>query len=136
MIETDLLQWLVADPAVSTALGGQKVYFHYAPEDPSITLPWVVFHSRPSGRRQRLSGSFTDLVSEFVFDCEHTLPKAGREMAELVRVRLENYRGDMGTSDDVRVTCSPVWTEDGYSGSYSFRFIATVRYRVVRTTPV
>jgi len=133
VIEKSLLQHLLDDTELTTLLGGNKIYFQRVPT--GTEMPWVVFSVAPGGVRERISLKYIDAQDIISFEIEHPQMVAGREIAEKVLRRVENYRGDLSDDSDIHITCSTIRSLDGAFASYRYLFNAYVRYKEVIQFP-
>lgn len=133
MIERSILNYVLESSAITSALGGNKVYFQRVPG--GTKMPWVCFYVPPGSERYRMTQTYTETMLITYFQIEHSKLVAGKTIAELVHARLENFRGDLDEEDDVHITCSAIRSLDGALDSYRYEFKATVRYRELTQFP-
>lgn len=126
MIETSLLNYMMASSTLTTALGGVKIY---ARVPPNTKMPWVVVRVLSGGTRNRITQKYTGITDTVGIYIDDNLPKRGKDIAVLCLQLLENYRGDMATISDVFVRCSSIGSSDGVDGSYNYSFMAFITYK-------
>jgi hypothetical protein len=132
MIEQAVVVWLNSVAAVTTALGGAKVYYHRAPTN--MKMPWVVI-TNSGGSRDRITQAFTEARDTLTIYVEAENAISGRVIAEKVRQALENYRGDMAPMHDVFIECDSIRDLDGFNTSFRYIIAAYVRYRETTAYP-
>jgi len=138
MIEQALTVYLNTLPAVTTALGGQKVFYTRAPTtqtgDVSVKMPYVVIKNNGGSRKREtlLKMEARDSLTIYV---EHSKQHEGLMIANTIREALENYRGNMAPEADLHITCGSIRDLDGYQGSFRFIVAIYVRYRQTAVFP-
>jgi hypothetical protein len=130
MIELDLLSYLRAHTAL-TALVGDNIFLIQAPTDKK--MPWLVLEIS-SGLRKRITNTYTEetAFARITVDVGPSQTVLGRQIIEAALRAVENYRGLLGASNDVIVSCGAVRSWAGYSEVNRFQFDATIR--LIETT--
>jgi hypothetical protein len=132
MIEQAVVVYLNTVTAVTTSLGGMKIYPHRAPAN--VKMPWCVV-TNSGGSRDRESVFVTEPRDTLTLYVETSDFVSGRNAAETIMLALENYRGDMAPERDIHITCGTVRDLDGFQGSYKFVVPVYVRYRQTTVFP-
>lgn len=135
MIEQAVVEYLNTVTALTTLLGGQKIYYRRVPPSTvPIKMPWVIVTNSggPRNRDTQVSTEGRDTLTIYV---EHNNPITGRAIAEAILRALENYRGDMVPERDVDVRCGSVRDLDGFQGSFKFIVPVYIRYRQTTAFP-
>jgi hypothetical protein len=126
-LESDLINYLWSDSALTTALGGKKVFFNRVPGE--TKMPWVEAQIIWVGFDKRLTQKWSEITDEVVFTVDDNLIARGRTTAGILRDLLNNYRGNMGNTKDAFITCSTIRAFEGFGGSYRYVFNAGIRYK-------
>jgi hypothetical protein len=137
MIEQAIVEYLNTVTALTTLLGGQKIYYRRVPPlsgTATIKMPWVIV-TNSGGRRTRDTQVSTEGRDTLTIYVEHNNPITGRAIAEAVLRALENYRGDMSPERDLDIRCGSVRDLDGFQGSFKFIVTAYIRYRQTTAFP-
>lgn len=126
MIELDLLSYLRAQTTI-TSLVGDNIYLIQAPTDKK--MPWLVLEVS-SGLRKRITNTYTEETSfvRLTVDAGPSQTVLGRQIIEAALRAIENYRGLLGTSNDVNIECGAIRSWAGYSEVNRFQFDATIRF--------
>lgn len=135
MIEQAIVTYLNRTPAVTSVLGGEKVYYGRAPS--TVKMPYVTVRNS-GGMRERITHHYTDTEDTLTIYVDAAADKQfiGRDIAEAVKNALENYRGDMYPEEDLNIRCGSIRDLDGYQSSFRYIVTAYVRYKEVTAFPV
>jgi hypothetical protein len=132
MIEQAIVSYLNNNAAVTTALGGKKVYYRRVP--PTIKMPWVAV-TNSGGMRNRITKTITDTLDTLTIYVEDSNQFRGREIAEAVMRALENYRGDMSPEKDLHIRCGSIRDLDGWQDAFKYIVTAYVLYKETTQFP-
>ena len=138
MIEEAVVVYLNTVTAITTALGGQKVYYNSADPDPAtgkpVKMPYVIV-SNAGGSRKRESVYVTEPRDTLDIDVYSADKIKGKRLADTVLLALENYRGDMPPERDTHFTCGSIRDLTAWQAGYRFNFATYVRYRQATVFP-
>lgn len=93
MIEAAINELLTGDSAI-TALVGDRVYYMRSPQN--AVYPNLTYQRRSTQRNRHLGGPSGLARATFQVDCWASTQKAARQLAELVRLRMDNKTGNYG----------------------------------------
>ena len=132
MIEASFYNYLIADTTITDNV---SVYITQAPVD--AKMPWLVILPTPTeiNRISKSKMEEKDFIRIIVDYPASDTNGAGRFVAERAKVLVENYRGDMGDTKDLFVSCGGVSSFPGMNGSYRYQFDVNTRCITDRLTP-
>lgn len=93
MIEYAINELLTSDAAI-TAMVGDRV-FHMRSKQ-NATYPNITYQRRGTQRNRHLRGPSGIARASFQIDCWASTQKAARQLAEVVRLQIDNYSGNAG----------------------------------------
>lgn len=127
MIEIDTLLYLKSYPSLIALLPATSIYNIQAPST-DVKMPWLVLE-KTSGLRKRITHLKTEETAyiRITVDVGPSAVVKGRNIAEQALIALENYRGNMGDSKDIIVTCGAIRGYAGYSECYRYQFDVTIK---------
>jgi len=134
MIEKDLKLYYEGQSTL-TSLIGNKIYVIQAPQA-SVTMPWLVIENT-SGSRIKIA---QDLMEETAYlrvtvDTGPNQFVSGRNIIETAKNLIENYRGNMGSTNDLHITCGSIRGWAGIGGAYRFQFDIVARFTETYAQP-
>lgn len=132
MIEQAIVSYLNSDTALTTLLGGTKVYYGRA--DEKVKMPFVTVRNS-GGMRERITQTYTDTQDTLTIYIDDAKQFRGRDIAEAVLRALENYRGNMNPELDLHIRCGSIRDLDGFQSTYRFIVTAYVRYKETTRFP-
>lgn len=100
MIETDLVARITSDSAI-TAVIGARVYPWRPPEN--ATKPYITYQCAAEDHNRHLLGPSGLVRAAYQFDCWAVTHLAARTLANLLRLRLDNYTSSTGTHEIQRI---------------------------------
>jgi hypothetical protein len=125
MIEKDLLEYLQSKTSI-TSLIGMKIFIAQAPIN--VKMPYLIIDV-VSGPRERITPTYMEQTAF----CRITVNAGpqdlvlGRSAAEAALRAMENYRGGMGASVDLSITCGTVRDMLGLGGVIRYSFDAVAK---------
>lgn len=133
MILKDVLIYLRNNTALATVMDN-RIYSIQAPS--SVKMPYLIIEPT-SGMRESIVFNVTGGKAWFriTVDVGPTDEVNGYTMIWTALRALENYRGDMGDTKDVVVTCGEPRGWAGIGGAYRYQFEAYFEYTEDRQTP-
>ena len=134
MIEKDVLLHL-QNQAALTALVSNKIYLIQAPQS-GVTMPWLIVENT-SGFRKQISQTKLEETAylRLTVDCGPTQYTTGRDIIEVAKNSIENYRGLLNTANDAHITCGSVRGWAGLGGSYRYQVDVAIQFTEVYTVP-
>jgi len=93
MIETAINEILRTDTAIQ-ALVGTRIYYVRSPQ--SADYPNITFQRRSTQRNRHLGGPSGVSRATFQIDCWATTQKVARQLADFVRLRIDDFGGVAG----------------------------------------
>lgn len=126
MLLQSIVTYLLTVDAVTSLLNTpESIYMVRLPTE--ATMPWIVVDQPTPGQRDRLT-SFHIQPNEVIHViCDADDQFTALEIAQAVLTALDNYRGDMSTSQDVYLRCGGIHFTDGYGGTVG----AVIRVRAL-----
>lgn len=138
MLEKDMLQYLQAQTALTTKLGGvEKIVIAQTPVGSTISLPWLIINVS-AGPRKQISPSKVETNAQvrITIECGANQTVKGREAAELALRAVDHIRGTFGDALDCYITCSGIRSDIGVISVTRYQFDANIRYIEAYTKPV
>jgi hypothetical protein len=134
MISWDIQNYLATCSGLTALLPASKIFTIQAPTD--TELPYLVVELS-EGPREKIGAQLTEgrPYCRVTVDGGPASIKAAGAIAEKARSYLENYRGAMGNSNDVMITCSEVRGWAGTGGAFRYQFSVNARYTEARSVP-
>jgi len=101
------------------------------------TMPYMIVELS-EGPREQIAAETTEETANIriTVDGGPTQMYKARNIAEAARKALENYRGTMGSSNDVVCTCSAVRGWAGTGGCFRNAFTAVIKHIEARNKPL
>ena len=124
MILKDYYDYLIS--SVSTINNG-SIYYIQAPE--GAVMPWIVVEV-PSGIRRKLTYSKMQGRSWLRVTCDvgpNEINTGANAINEIVSL-TENYRGNLGDTKDVHMSCSEPRSWPGTGGAYRYQVDIEIIY--------
>lgn len=128
MIEKDIMQYLQTLTTLTAKLGGlQHIYCIQAPV--KDLMPWLIVEPA-GGPRTRIGGATGEEKPSvrIGLDCGPADWIKGREAMEIILNALDGFRGDMGDSKDIEITCNAVTGYPGLNGAYRYNLTCKCRF--------
>jgi hypothetical protein len=134
MIEKDILLYLQGYTALTTLIGN-KMYIVQAPST-SVQMPWLIIENT-AGQRNKIAQNLMEEIAycRVSVDCGPAQAVAGRNIIEVAKTALENFRGLLNSANDAHVVCGSVRGWAGIGGAYRYQFDATIRFTEVHHQP-
>lgn len=128
MILDDLFVYM-RNNATLTTLVGSNVFDTQAPNSPDVKMPWLIIEIT-SGDGYGVSSQKKDNISfgRITVDVGPSQRVLGARIAAAAVSILDGYRGQLGNSADVIISCGEVRDWPGMGGCYRYQFDATIRY--------
>jgi hypothetical protein len=126
VILKDLLLYLQSQSTL-TALVSNKIYNTQAPT--GVSMPWIVLEI-PAGIREKLSMNKMQGISyaRITVDVGPADAIKGSDIIHAVVDVLENYRGNLGDTMDVFMTCGEPRNWAGIGGAYRYQVDVDIQY--------
>jgi len=126
VILKDLTDYLRSKTSL-TPLVGNKIYPTQAPTN--AVMPWLIVEITAGVREQLTVGSMAGTAfARLTVDVGPGDAVKGSTLIHAVLALLENYRGDMGDTKDVYITCTEPRNWPGMGGVFRYQFDATIDY--------
>lgn len=139
MILEDVVTYLRGYAVLTTISGvndfsAAKIFPIQAPT--GTTMPYLIVEVA-EGSRSKMAAQSTEgaPMIRVTVDAGPNQSVAAGKIMEKARKALENFRGAMGGSSDVFLTCSEIRGWAGMSGSFRFQMNVSGRYVEIRSTP-
>ena len=139
MILEDLVTYLKGYAALTTISGistfsAAKIFPIQAPT--GTVMPYLIVEVAEGSRSKMVAQSTEGSpMIRVTVDAGPNQSVAAGKIMEKARKALENFRGAMGGSSDVFLTCSEIRGWAGMSGAYRFMMNVNGRYVETRSTP-
>ncbi|MFA5154664.1 MAG: hypothetical protein WC554_19115 [Clostridia bacterium] len=124
MILKDYYDYLISN---SGSLSISSIYYIQAPE--GVVMPWIVVEV-PSGIRSKLTYSKMQGRSWLRVTCDvgpSEIDTGATTINQIVSL-TENYRGDLGNTKDVHMSCSEPRSWPGTGGAYRYQVDIEIIY--------
>lgn len=135
MIEKALLIYLQSNTALVTKAGGAShICVVQAPT--KVTMPYIIIEPTGGTRDNITAGKVEEINSVRVkVDVPADKMVFGRDLIEMVHDLVENYRGDIGATSDLQISCGAISDFLGLAGVYRYQFSASCRWIENRKKP-
>lgn len=126
MVLKDMMIYLKNNSSIATAMNN-KIYSSQAPFN--VEMPFMIVEIT-AGTREDITFNKTESLTWFriTVDVGPTQETDGYDMIWTAHRALENYRGDLGDTKDVYITCSEPRGWAGIGGAYRYQFDAKVKF--------
>lgn len=133
MILKDLLLYLQSKTTI-TSLVGNKIYPVQAPT--GVSMPWVIVEI-PAGIRDKISYNTMEGNSwaRVTVDVGPADVVKGSNVVQAIIDACENYRGQLGDSADVFMTCGEPRSWAGMGGAYRYQVDIKIKYKFTYSLP-
>ncbi len=134
MILGDLVTYLKSYSALTALLPAAKIFPLQAPTGEA--MPFLIVEVS-EGTRGKIAAQLTEgrpLVRVTINGGAGQTVSAGN-IADKAQKALENFRGIMGTMNDVFIECSEIRSWPGMSGTCRYQFNANIKYTQTRQIP-
>jgi hypothetical protein len=134
LIEKDVLLYLQGVSSLVSLLGN-KMYIIQAPQT-GVQMPWLVIENTSGSRKQITQAKVEEIAYlRITVDAGPTQYKAARDMIEIAKNAIENYRGVFQTADDCHITCGSIRGWAGIGGAYRYQFDVTAKFTETLVKP-
>ncbi len=134
MIDGDLTSYLQTASGLIALLPATKIFLGQAPN--TVSMPWLVIEIF-TGPRNKIAATKTEVTNtvRISVGVGPSDKVKGRNIAEQVLRYMENFRGLMGATSDMHVTCGSVGFTTGTGGTFNYSFNALIKYVEVYREP-
>lgn len=136
MFENDLLKYFRSSSTLVAEIGDKDriVIGNVVPSD---KLPWLAIEIG-GGTRSKISQSLTEQSSTIrvIVTAGPNQQVKGKSIAEMALRLLENYRGNIYSTNDVYITCSAINMINGLASVVRYQFTASIRFTEAYAEPV
>ena len=135
MIEKALLIYLQSNTAlVAKAGGASHICVVQAPT--KVTMPYIIIEPTGGSRDNITAGKVEERNSVRIkVDVPADKMIYGRELIEMAKALVENYRGDIEGVTDLHISSSAISDFPGLAGVYRYQFSALCRWVETRKKP-
>jgi len=98
-IRPALRSFLLGYPPLSSAVGGARIYAVRAPQ--GVISDSIIYNRISGAGTYTMEGLNGFTIQRFQLDCWSTSADGADVLGNLLRDRLDGYRGDMGTGPDL-----------------------------------
>ena len=133
-----LLSYFASHPTLSSVMTG-KVFYRRVP--PNVKLPYMIVTNSGGGRKKLAqcgtgSSEARDILTLYINDDQQF---RGEQIAEAVMRALENYRGNMPSTNpiayDTHFYCGTTRDLDGFQDAFTYLITVYVRYKFPTAFP-